>query len=73
MTHGDSGHGVEECEADYSAEAMEIGFNARYLLDVCQQIENDTVRIEFQDTGAPARVLDALDPGAQYVLMPLRV
>jgi DNA polymerase-3 subunit beta len=73
VTHGDSGHGVEECEADYSAEAMEIGFNARYLLDVCQQIENDTVRIEFQDTGAPARVLDALDPGAQYVLMPLRV
>lgn len=73
VTHGDSGQGIEECEAEYEAGEMEIGFNARYLLDVCQQIENETVRIELQDPGSSARVLDARDPGSQYVLMPLRV
>ena len=73
VTHSESGHGVEDVEADYDAEAMEIGFNAKYLLDVAGQIESDETRIEFNDAASPARVLDAKDEGAQYVLMPLRV
>ncbi len=73
VTHSETGSGAEEIECDYDAEAMEIGFNARYLLDVAQQIESDETRIEFGDAASPARVLDAADTGAQYVLMPLRV
>jgi DNA polymerase-3 subunit beta len=73
VTHSESGNGVEDIEADYNAEAMEIGFNAKYLLDVAGQIESDETRIEFNDAASPARVLDAKDAGAQYVLMPLRV
>ena len=52
---------------------MEIGFNAKYLLDVASQIEAEETRIEFNDAASPARVLDGKDEGAQYVLMPLRV
>lgn len=73
VNHSETGQGSEELEADYDAEPMEIGFNAKYLLDVAQQIESDETRIEFNDAASPARVLDAKDPGAQYVLMPLRV
>ena len=73
VTHSETGQGTEEVEADYTAEPMEIGFNAKYLLDVTQQIEGEEIRIEFNDSASPARVLDAKDPGAQYVLMPLRV
>ncbi len=73
VSHSESGHGVEDVEADYSSEPMEIGFNAKYLLDVAGQIESDETRIEFNDAASPARVLDAKDEGAQYVLMPLRV
>ena len=73
VTHSESGNGVEDVEADYDAEVMEIGFNAKYLLDVAGQIESDETRIEFNDAASPARVLDAKDEGAQYVLMPLRV
>jgi DNA polymerase-3 subunit beta len=73
VTHSETGQGVEEVEADYSAEPMEIGFNAKYLLDVTQQIEGEEARIEFNDSASPARVLDAKDAGVQYVLMPLRV
>lgn len=73
VTHSESGHGAEDIEADYDAEPMEIGFNAKYLLDVAGQIESDETRIEFNDAASPARVIDAKDAGAEYVLMPLRV
>ncbi len=73
VSHSETGQGTEELEADYDSEPMEIGFNAKYLLDVAQQIESDEARIEFNDAASPARVLDAKDTGAQYVLMPLRV
>jgi DNA polymerase-3 subunit beta len=73
VSHSETGQGVEEVEAEYDAEAMEIGFNAKYLLDVTGQIEGVDARIEFNDPASPARVLDAKDAGAQYVLMPLRV
>jgi DNA polymerase-3 subunit beta len=73
VSHSETGQGTEELEADYDSDPMEIGFNAKYLLDVAQQIESDETRIEFNDAASPARVLDASDAGAQYVLMPLRV
>jgi len=73
VSHSETGQGTEELEAEYDSEPMEIGFNAKYLLDVAQQIEADETRIEFNDAASPARVLDAKDSGAQYVLMPLRV
>ncbi len=73
VSHSETGQGVEEIEADYDAEPLEIGFNAKYLLDVAQQIEGEEARFEFNDPASPARVLDSKDTGAQYVLMPLRV
>ena len=73
VSHSETGSGAEELEASYEAEAMEIGFNAKYLLDVAGQIESEETRIEFNDAASPARVIDAKDAGAEYVLMPLRV
>jgi DNA polymerase-3 subunit beta len=73
VNHSETGQGSEEVEATYDSDPLEIGFNAKYLLDVTQQIESPETRIEFNDSASPARVLDAKDPGAQYVLMPLRV
>ena len=73
VQNSETGHGVEEVEANYQGEPIEIGFNAKYLLDVAQQIEGDEARFEFGDANSQARVLDPADPCAQYVLMPLRV
>jgi DNA polymerase-3 subunit beta len=69
----EAGQGVEELEIDYDGEAFEIGFNARYLLDVCGQIEGETMELRFADPASPTLVLDPTDAGVQYVLMPLRV
>jgi DNA polymerase-3 subunit beta len=73
VSHSETGQGTEELEADYDSDPIEIGFNAKYLLDVAQQIEAEETLIEFNDAASPARVLDSKDTGAQYVLMPLRV
>jgi DNA polymerase-3 subunit beta len=69
----EAGQAVEEVEVDYDSEGFEIGFNARYLLDVAGQIGGETAEFRFADPASPTLVLDPTDPGVQYVLMPLRV
>ena len=69
----DAGSAREELEVDYGDEALEIGFNARYLLDITQQVEGDDVEVAFADPASPTIVRDAGDASALYVLMPMRV
>lgn len=73
VNHAETGQGNEELEASYAADAMEVGFNAKYLLDVAGQIEAAEAEFLFNDPASPALVLDPNDPAARYVLMPLRV
>ena len=73
VTSPENGTASEEIPADYGADGIEIGFNARYLLDVCGQITGETSEFRFADPASPTLVLDPNDPGVQYVLMPLRV
>ncbi|MEM9667502.1 MAG: DNA polymerase III subunit beta [Pseudomonadota bacterium] len=73
VNHAETGQGNEELEASYGSEAMEVGFNAKYLLDIAGQVEADEAEFLFNDPASPALVLDPGDPAARYVLMPLRV
>jgi DNA polymerase-3 subunit beta len=74
----DAGQAVEELEVDYEGEPFEIGFNARYLLDLTGQVGGELAEFRFAEhTGGatvldPTLVLDPTDAGVQYVLMPLR-
>ena len=69
----ESGTASEEIEVDYAQEPIEIGFNARYLLDIAQQIEGAMAQFVMADSAAPTIVRDMDDPTALYVLMPMRV
>ena len=69
----EAGQAVEEIEADYSGEAFELSFNARYILDVTDQISAPEAEFRFGGPNDPALVLDPADGDVQYVLMPLRV
>ncbi|MDJ0922007.1 MAG: DNA polymerase III subunit beta [Henriciella sp.] len=73
VSSAETGQGHEEIECDYQEKEMDIGFNAKYLLDVTAQIEAEDARFLFNDPSSPALVLDPGDASAQYVLMPLRV
>jgi DNA polymerase-3 subunit beta len=69
----DSGTATEDLGATYSADPLEIGFNARYLLDVTGQIEGKDVRFLLSDAGSPTIIEDSEDERTLYVLMPMRV
>ncbi len=69
----EAGAATEEAEIDYDNSPIDIGFNARYILDVMGQIGGDNVELRFSDASSPTLVLDPADNGVQYVLMPLRV
>ncbi|MEM6711643.1 MAG: DNA polymerase III subunit beta [Pseudomonadota bacterium] len=73
VTNPDSGSAVEELMVDYAGEPMEIGFNARYLMDISSQLETDNARFLLADAGAPTLVQDADGSDTLYVLMPMRV
>jgi DNA polymerase-3 subunit beta len=71
----DQGTASEELDAEhvkYDAGPLEIGFQARYLNDITDQIAGD-VEFRFSDGSAPTVVRDTADGGVLYVLMPMRV
>lgn len=73
VNNPDSGSATEELAVDYDDEPLEIGFNARYLLDITGQLHSDTAKFLLADPGSPTMVRDDSDISALYVLMPMRV
>ncbi|MGE0046100.1 MAG: DNA polymerase III subunit beta [Hyphomonadaceae bacterium] len=73
VNNPDAGLATEDLSAEYTDEPMEIGFNAKYLLDVAGQIGGESALFELADSGSPTLVRDESDDHALYVLMPLRV
>ncbi len=73
VTSPESGTATEELPADYGADTLEIGFNARYLLDILGEIEGDTVEVHLADAAAPTLLRENDKSNALYVLMPMRV
>ena len=73
VTSPENGTAAEEVPADYGAESFEIGFNARYLMDILAQIEGDTVEVHLADAAAPTLLRENDKAAALYVLMPMRV
>jgi DNA polymerase-3 subunit beta len=73
VNNPEGGSATEEIGVDYDSSPLEIGFNARYLLDIAGQLESETAQFQLADPGSPTMVRDESDEGALYVLMPMRV
>src|SRR5690606_16196571 len=73
VNNPEGGSATEELGVEYAAAPLEIGFNARYLLDIAGQLESDSAVFKLADPGSPTMVRDGADDGALYVLMPMRV
>lgn len=69
----DASSANEELEIEYQGDALEIGFNARYLLDITDQIVGDVMQMELADPGAPSLIRTPGDEASLFVLMPMRV
>ncbi len=73
VTSPENGTASEEVPGDYSAAGFEIGFNARYLMDILGQIDGDMVEVHLADAAAPTLIRENDKAPALYVLMPMRV
>jgi DNA polymerase III subunit beta len=73
VTNPEGGSATEELSVDYEAEPLEIGFNARYLLDIAGQLDSSTARFYLSDPGSPTIIRDEGDDTTLYLLMPMRV
>jgi DNA polymerase-3 subunit beta len=73
VNNPEGGSATEQLGVDYASTPLEIGFNARYLLDIASQLEGDHARFKLADPGSPTMVRDDGDETALYVLMPMRV
>ena len=73
VTSPENGTAAEEVPGDYNADRFEIGFNARYLLDILQQMQGDLVELHLADAAAPTLLRENDKSAALYVLMPMRV
>jgi DNA polymerase-3 subunit beta len=69
----EAGSATEDIEVHSEAPAIEIGFNARYLMDITSQVDGAACRIKLADSTSPTIIEDTSDASSLYVIMPLRV
>ncbi|TRD22378.1 DNA polymerase III subunit beta [Palleronia caenipelagi] len=69
----DSGNAEEELVVAYGDEPLEIGFNAKYLLEIAGQVDRENAVFLFNSPGDPTLVREGSDTSAVYVVMPMRV
>jgi DNA polymerase III subunit beta len=64
---------VDELEIDYGGDAIEIGFNVTYLIDVLTNMDQDMVQIDLADSNSSALITIPDNTDFKYVVMPMRI
>ena len=72
-TNAEQEEAQEELEVDYSGDALDIGFNVTYLLDVLTNLSANEIEIRFNDGNASALFGLADNTEFKYVVMPMRI
>ncbi|PID39688.1 MAG: DNA polymerase III subunit beta [Proteobacteria bacterium] len=69
----DLGEALEDLEVEYNDEELTVGFNARYFIDILNEINKDNVILEFNGELDPGLVRP--DDSRDYVgvVMPMRI
>ena len=63
----------EELEVDYAGDALDIGFNVNYLLDVLNNVPGQSIECAFGDAASSALITYASEKDFKYVVMPMRI
>lgn len=72
-TNSEQEEAEEELEIDYKGEALDIGFNITYLLDVLHNIATERVLLAFGDANSSALITMPDRGDYKYVVMPMRI
>jgi DNA polymerase-3 subunit beta len=69
----DMGEAREALEVAYEGQPFEVGFNARYFLDLCTAMRSEEISLTFVDEQNPCVIRGESDPGFLGVVMPMRL
>jgi DNA polymerase-3 subunit beta len=69
----DLGEAQEELDVDYAGPEINVGFNARYLLDALGAARSKEIQLGFQDEMSPVQIQPIEDPEALAIVMPMRL
>jgi DNA polymerase III subunit beta len=69
----DMGEAREEIDVDFTGEPIEIGFNAKYLLDCLAVMDTPLLEFRFKDRLSPGIIRAADKQNHTYVIMPMRI
>jgi len=72
-TNSEQEEAEEELEVAYQGDALDIGFNITYLLDVLQNLATSQVQLAFGDANSSALVTVPDRDDYKYVVMPMRI
>ncbi|MDH4229519.1 MAG: DNA polymerase III subunit beta [Nitrospirota bacterium] len=69
----EQGEAEEQVAVAYTGDELSTGFNARYFIDVLQNVDGESVRVELKDAMSPCLIRDLGDPGYLSLVMPMRL
>src|SRR5438874_3853441 len=72
-SNADQEEAQEEVEVKYAGDALDIGFNVNYLLDVLNNVAGNELECAFGDSSSSALISYASEKGFKYVVMPMRI
>ncbi len=72
-TNNEQEEAEEEIEVNYQGDAVEIGFNINYLLDVASTLSSSELTLALQDTSSSALFTVPGRQDFKYVVMPMRI
>lgn len=72
-TNNEQEEAQEELEVNYTGDALDLGFNITYLLDVLNNLQEEEVTCAFGDTNSSMLMTVPAKPDFRYVVMPMRI
>ncbi|MEK7850977.1 MAG: DNA polymerase III subunit beta, partial [Deltaproteobacteria bacterium] len=67
------GEASESIDADFSGDEITVGFNARYLMETLNSIDEEEVKIEINDEFGPVQVKGGDGGDLLSIIMPMRL
>ena len=72
-TNSEQEEAQEDIEISYNKEAIDIGFNVTYLIDVLNNIQFNQLSFTFKDSNSSCLVTIPNNDDYKYVVMPMRI
>jgi DNA polymerase-3 subunit beta len=72
-TNAEQEEAQEELEIDYAGEALDVGFNVNYLLDVLNNVAAESIECHLSDPNSSALITLPGNSRFKYVVMPMRI